>query len=86
MKIAKFATPTKCLDTFDAKLEKFSKLSRDPIPPSLAIGFFKTAINGNHQLLYTWTPSDTIKDTINAGVAPIYQEYYNFLISTVKKK
>ena len=47
MKVAEFPSATKCLDTFEAKFEKLDKISVNTIPPSLAIGFLKTTINGN---------------------------------------
>ena len=66
MKIAEFPTPSKCLDTFDAKLEKFNKLSRDPMPSTLAIRFLKQATLGNTQLLNAWASCDTITEHFNA--------------------
>lgn len=84
MKIAKFPTTTKCLDTFDTKLEKFNELSKDTIPPSLAIRFLRPAINGNTQLLNAWAFCDTITERLTAGATPTYKDYFNFLMSHTK--
>ena len=47
MKIAEFPTPKKYLDIFDAMLKIFNKLSKNPLPPFLAIGLLRTASNDN---------------------------------------
>lgn len=85
MKDPEFPTITKSSKCFDAKLEKINKLSVDPMTTSLAIGFPKTEISGNDQLLYTWVLCDTIRESADTGVATTYQDYYDFFMSTAEK-
>ena len=51
MKVADFPYPTKCLNTFDSKLEKFNEISLDKMPISMSISFLKSATHGNNELL-----------------------------------
>ena len=85
MKVSQFSTITKCLETFDSKLENFNELSSDNMTVSLVIESLKTATSGNDQLLHAWALCDTIKETTNTGVAPTYKEYQNFLMSAAEK-
>lgn len=52
MKVSQFSTITKCLETFDSKLENFNELSSDNMTVSLVIESLKTATSGNDQLLH----------------------------------
>ena len=54
------------------------------MPPSLAIGFFKTATYGNTDLLHTWAFCETITDCLNPNTSQTYDEYFKFLMSHAK--
>ena len=85
MKVAEFPFPTKFLDTFEVKLKKFNKLLNNTMPSLLAIGFLKTATHGNNHLLNAWASSDTITERLTPNATPTYEEYFEFLMSHVKK-
>lgn len=85
MKVTESLSPTKYLDTFDAKLEKFNLLSDNTIPLSLAIVFLKTATNGNTNLLHNLTSCETITERFILNATPTYNEYYELLMFHPKK-
>ena len=76
MKEAQFLTITRRVELFNKKLEKFNKLSLYKISISLAMGFLKTAISGNNQLLHASILCDIIQKSTNTDVAHHYRPGY----------
>lgn len=60
MMVTDFPYPTKCIDTFDSKLEKFTNISLDKIPPSMSVSFLKSVIHGNKELLNAWASCEML--------------------------
>ena len=61
MKVTDFDCPTKYLDAFDSKLEKFNEISLDVLPTSISTTFLKSAAYGNIDLLSAWGACETIR-------------------------
>ena len=60
MKVGDFPYPTKCLDAFDTKLEKFNEISPDNMLTFMTISFLKSATHSNSELLSAWATCETI--------------------------
>ena len=85
MKVADFPYPTKCLDVFDSKLEKFNEISLDNMPPSMTVSFLKSTTHGNTELLSALASCETICKNIFTNSIPAYNQYFEYLMSNGKK-
>mmetsp|Transcript_17155 Transcript_17155/g.19339 ORF Transcript_17155/g.19339 Transcript_17155/m.19339 type:complete len:156 (+) Transcript_17155:1110-1577(+) len=85
MKVTDFSFPTKCLDAFDLKFEKFNEISPDPLLWSMAVSFLKIATHGNSEFLSAWASCGTICENISTGSTLTYDQYFVYLVSHVKK-
>ena len=85
MKVGDFPYPTKCLDAFDTKLEKFNDISTAPLPDPMAIAFLKSTIQGNTALLSTWASCATICANMSTGTVLTYDQYFEYLMDYFKQ-
>ena len=74
MKVVDFDYPTKCLDKFDTKLEKFNEISSTDISEGMAISFLKSATHGNSNFLSAWATCETIRENLSAWIM-MYSKY-----------
>ena len=85
MKVADVPYPTKCLDVFYSKLEKFNEISPNNMSPSMSVSFLKSATHGNTKLLNYWETYETIRQNLSPGSIPTYDQFFQYLMSHAKQ-
>ena len=85
MKVADFDCPTKFLDAFDSKLDKFDEIFLDVLPASMATSFLKSSTRGNPKLLSAWAACETIRQNTSPGTIPTYDQYFEYLMFHTKQ-
>ena len=90
MKMTDFLSPTKFLDSFKSKLQKFNLISIGDMAPTMAIGFLKTATHGN--TILRWINKYTVAKPNTRQIVHLYLQTgirilwdYSYLVCVTRK-